>query len=138
MDNLRLAIRDSDAQVSHQALPQVLGDGSQLVRVLQNLIGNALKFRGEEAPRVHVEAAEADGMWEFSVRDNGIGIASQNQERIFMMFQRLHNNQEYPGTGIGLAVCKRIVERHGGRIWVESEPGEGSTFRFTLPAVTPT
>jgi signal transduction histidine kinase len=132
---MRLQIEDSNAVVTYDALPSVLADASQLGQVLQNLLSNALKFRkAGEPPRVHI-AAQRDGQnWVFQVRDSGIGIASQFTERIFSVFQRLHTRREFPGTGIGLAICKRIVERHGGRIWVESEPGEGSTFFFTLPA----
>jgi two-component system, chemotaxis family, sensor kinase Cph1 len=114
-------------------MPAVLADGSQLTQVFQNLVGNAMKFRGLEAPRIHVGAETRDQVWVFTVRDNGIGFDQQYSDRIFMMFQRLHNKAEYPGTGIGLAICKKIVDRHGGRIWVDSQPGEGSTFGFTLP-----
>jgi signal transduction histidine kinase len=103
------------------------------VQVFQNLIGNAIKFHGRDSPHVHVSARAQDGEWLFSIEDNGIGIDAQHADRLFVIFQRLHTRQEYPGTGIGLALCKRIVERHGGRIWFESEPGRGSTFWFTLP-----
>ena len=109
------------------------GDESQLVQLLQNLAGNALKFRGEAAPRVHVSAHEKESEWAIVVQDNGIGIDPQYFERIFMVFQRLHDKGQYPGTGIGLAICKKVVDRHGGRIWVESAPGKGSRFVFTLP-----
>jgi len=131
---LEAAIGRSGGQVTCEPLPTVVGDRPQLVQLLQNLIGNALKFRGPEPPRVHVAAEPGDRGWRFAVRDNGIGIPPESQERIFAMFERLHGRGQYPGTGIGLAICKKIVERHGGRIWVESEPGQGSTFYFTLPA----
>jgi light-regulated signal transduction histidine kinase (bacteriophytochrome) len=119
-------------------LPTVLADESQLVQLFQNLVGNALKFHGPAAPRVVVRAEPqgAEG-FRFTVKDNGLGIDPQYFERIFIIFQRLHGREEYPGTGIGLAICKKIVERHGGRIGVESSPGEGSTFWFTLPASPP-
>lgn len=131
--NLKLAIEDADAIVTRDPLPVVPADQSQLEHVFLNLIGNALKFRGPQRPEVHISAAQRDGDWQFSIRDNGIGIESQYFDRIFVIFQRLHGREQYPGTGIGLAITKRIVERHGGRIWVESQPGTGSTFFFTLP-----
>jgi PAS domain S-box-containing protein len=130
--NLRQAIADAGAEVSCGDLPTVNGDAVQLGQLFQNLIGNAIKFRGDSAPVVRVEAAEIDGEMQFSVADNGIGIDPRHQERIFQIFQRLHERGRFPGTGIGLAVCKKIVGRHGGRIWVESAPGKGATFRFTL------
>ena len=133
LDNLKVTMEESGAVVTHDSLPTVMADSSQLVQLFQNLIGNAIKFRGDERPRVHVSASRSDNGWTFSVRDNGIGIAPEHAERIFIIFQRLHGRNEYAGTGIGLAVCKKIVERHGGRIWVESEPGKGATFYFTLP-----
>jgi PAS domain S-box-containing protein len=130
--NLRTAIESSGAQVTHDRLPEVVADGAQLSQIFQNLIGNAIKFRADEPPRIHVGAETRDQVWVFTVKDNGIGLDTQYADRIFMMFQRLHNKAEYPGTGIGLAIVKKIVERHGGRIWVESEPGKGATFGFTL------
>ena len=130
--NLGMAIRESGAAITHDPLPTVTGDEAQLVQLLQNLVGNAIKFRGERKPEIHIGAKPQDAHWLFWVKDNGIGIEPQYLERIFIIFQRLHGRDQYPGTGIGLALCKRIVERHGGRIWVESEVGRGSTFYFTL------
>ena len=131
--NLRQAIEESGVTVTAGFLPVVLGDATQLLQLFQNLISNGIKYRNEHAPEIHV-AAKADGNdWVFSVQDNGIGIEAQYFERIFQMFQRLHTRKEYPGTGMGLALCRKIVERHGGSIWVESQPGAGSTFRFTIP-----
>jgi len=133
LGNLETRVAESGATVTHDELPIVTGDAHQLVQVLQNLIENAIKFRGDAPPRIHVRAEVQEGRWLFSVRDNGIGIPPEARERIFAMFTRLHGKSKYPGTGIGLALCKKIVERHGGRIWVESEVGKGSTFYFTLP-----
>jgi len=130
--NLQGAIAASGAKVTHDKLPTVLGDGSQLRQLFQNLVGNALKFQGTEAPSIHVGVRRRGKEWLFSVKDNGIGIESVHFDRIFILFQRLHARAEFSGTGIGLALCKRIVERHGGRIWVESEQSQGSTFWFTL------
>ncbi len=133
--DLAFALEESGAEVVHGDLPTVLADPRQLHQLFLNLIGNAVKFRGERRPRVEI-GAERDGQqWRFWVRDNGIGIDPQYADRIFVIFQRLHTRADYPGTGIGLAICKRIVERHGGRIWFESTPGEGTTFFFTLPAL---
>ena len=131
--DLATAIEESRAVVTHEELPLVRADASQLRQLFQNLLANALKFRSEEVPRVHVSARDEGRDWVFAVRDNGIGIDRQYAERVFVVFQRLHTRRDYPGTGIGLALCKRIVERHGGRIWFESEPGKGSTFLFTVP-----
>ncbi len=131
--NLAAVIEENKAIITNEDFPMVRADASQLVQVFQNLLSNAIKFRGEDFPRVHVSARDEGRKWVFSVKDNGIGIDRQYADRIFVIFQRLHTRQEYPGTGIGLAVCKRIVERHGGKIWFESEPGKGSTFFFTIP-----
>jgi len=131
--NLRAALEESGAVLTQNPLPEVEGDEPQLVQLLQNLIGNAIKFRGKAEPRIHVSAADRKGELEITVRDNGIGIEPQYFSRIFMVFQRLHDKGRYPGTGIGLAICKKVVDRHGGRIRVESEPGKGSSFIFTLP-----
>ena len=136
LEALAGAIQSSGAKVTVSAeLPVVLADRANLSRVFQNLVGNATKFRGDQAPRVHIEAERDDGHWRFSVCDNGIGMDPRHAERIFEPFQRLHGEADYPGTGIGLAVCERIVDQHGGRIWVSSSPGAGSTFHFTLPVV---
>ncbi|NEQ82782.1 MAG: PAS domain-containing protein, partial [Moorea sp. SIO2I5] len=133
LDNLNVAIIESDVIVTHDSLPVVMGDDIQLSQLLQNIIGNAIKFRSQELPRVNISAELKAKEWIFSVRDNGIGIEPEYFERIFTIFQRLHTRREYPGTGIGLAVCKKIVERHGGKIWVESELGVGTTFYFSIP-----
>ncbi len=128
-------IEETDATITHDELPVVLVDESQAEQLMQNLLSNALKFHGAAPPRVHLGVERIDRHWCFSMHDEGIGIDSEQSDRIFQVFQRLHTREEYPGTGIGLAICKRIVERHGGRIWVESKPGEGATFFFTLPAL---
>jgi len=130
--NLHITIRERGAAVTYDPLPEIMSDETQLSQLFQNLIGNAIKFNDNGAPAVHVTAEEKGDEWLFSVRDNGIGIEPEYSEQIFGIFQRLHNKNNYPGTGIGLSVCKKIVERHGGRIWVESEPGDGSTFNFTI------
>ena len=130
--NLRATLEESGAALTHDRLPDVEADEPQLVQLLQNLIGNAIKFHGEAVPLIHVSAIEKSGEFEISVSDNGIGIEPQYFERIFMVFQRLHDKGRYPGTGIGLAICKKVVDRHGGHIRVESVPGKGSRFVFTL------
>ena len=132
-DNLMKAIEESGAVITQDPLPTVEGDEVQLLQLFQNLIGNAIKFHSSETPRIHVTAKRRGHEWVFAIEDNGIGIAAEHQERIFSIFQRLHQRSEYPGTGIGLAICKKIVERHGGRIWVESRLGKGSTFYFSIP-----
>ena len=134
LSNLRVSIQESGAVVTHDSLPAITTDDAQLVQVFQNLVGNAIKYRRAEVPRVHVSAAKNAGQeWNFSVQDNGLGIDPQYFDRIFVLFQRLHGREEFKGTGIGLAICKKIVERLGGRIWVESQPEKGSTFYFALP-----
>jgi PAS domain S-box-containing protein len=133
LKNLGTAIQESHAEIISDPLPTVHADSTQLTQLFQNLIGNSIKFRGEKEPRVQVTATQLNDSWQFAVRDNGIGIDPQYFERIFLVFQRLHTRREYQGTGIGLALCKKIVERHGGSIWLESHHGEGSTFYFTLP-----
>jgi light-regulated signal transduction histidine kinase (bacteriophytochrome) len=133
LKNLEVAIRESRACITWDDLPTMAADSTQLSQLFQNLIGNSLKFRGEKEPQIHLSAVKVDKAWQFSVRDNGIGMEPQYFERIFQVFQRLHTRQEYPGTGIGLALCQKIVERHGGAMWVESQVGQGSTFYFTLP-----
>jgi signal transduction histidine kinase len=134
VSNLKVAIEESGATVSHEPLPTVPADPVQLAQVFQNLIGNAIKFRSARPPSVRVRAERRENQWLFVVQDNGMGIDPEFFERIFVIFQRLHTRQEYTGTGMGLAICKKIIERHGGKIWVESIAGEGSSFFFTLPA----
>ncbi|MGL4370155.1 MAG: sensor histidine kinase, partial [Spirochaetota bacterium] len=133
LKNLKIAIRESHAEISSETLPVVNADRIQMSRLFQNLISNAIKFRGGDPPRIRIGCEENDHIWKISVSDNGIGIQPEFSERIFQIFQRLHTRDSYPGSGIGLAVCQRIVERHGGKIWVESEPGNGSVFYFTVP-----
>ncbi|MBI4289129.1 MAG: PAS domain S-box protein [Chloroflexi bacterium] len=133
LKNLKVAIEESGAVVSHDPLPTIMADIAQIARLFQNLVGNAIKFRREEAPRVHISAERKENEWVFSVRDNGIGVAAEDFPQLFQVFSRLHARDKYPGTGVGLAVCKRIVECHGGRLWVESKVGKGSTFYFTIP-----
>jgi len=131
--DLSPACQESGAEITRDRLPTVPGNAMQVATLLQNLIGNAIKFRGAEPPRIHVGVEARDTEWLFLVRDNGIGIDPKHLERIFVIFQRLHTRDQYPGTGIGLSICKKIVQRHGGRIWAESTPGGGTTFKFTLP-----
>jgi PAS domain S-box-containing protein len=133
--SLQASIKESNAKITSDGLPTVSVDPVQLAQLFQNLIGNAIKFRSDLAPEIHVSAARQDGFWRFAVSDNGIGIDPQYAHRIFLIFQRLHTRKKYPGTGIGLALCKKIVERHGGKIWVESKAGSGSTFYFTVPDI---
>jgi light-regulated signal transduction histidine kinase (bacteriophytochrome) len=135
--NLRATIEECGAAIIADPLPVVMADETQLVQLFQNLLGNAIKFRGDTPVCIHIRAERRGDDWLFWVQDNGIGIEPQYVERIFLIFQRLHGRGRYPGTGIGLAVAKKIVERHGGRIWVESEPGKGSIFYFTLPGMEP-
>jgi light-regulated signal transduction histidine kinase (bacteriophytochrome) len=133
--HLFAAIRESGALVECTSLPRLVADGSQLVQVFQNLIGNAIKFHGEQKPVVRITAERQGNDWMFTVADNGIGMAPEHIPDIFVIFKRLHTRTEYAGNGIGLSICKKIVERHGGKIWVESTPGKGSEFKFTLPAL---
>jgi signal transduction histidine kinase len=133
LSRLQASIKETGAEITADGLPVIYFDDVQLSQLFQNLIGNAIKFRGEQSPRINIIAVRKDGEWQFAVSDNGIGIEPQYAERIFMIFQRLHSREKYPGTGIGLSICKKIVERHNGKIWVESKPGNGSTFYFTVP-----
>ena len=137
LSNLALRLEETQTTVTHGEMPMVQADPTQLGEIFQNLIDNAIKFRGAQPPRIEVRARHEAGHWIFSVKDNGIGIEPQHRSRIFQMFQRLHAHNEYSGTGIGLAVCRKIIERHGGRIWVESAKDMGADFRFTLPAANP-
>ncbi|NUB92985.1 MEDS domain-containing protein [Haloterrigena sp. SYSU A558-1] len=136
-ENLQVRLDETDAELSVEPLPRVQGDGNQLRQLLQNLLSNAIKYSGETPPRIEVTAERNGNTWKLSVRDDGIGIEDDERERIFDIFDRLHGREEYDGTGIGLALCERIVERHGGEIWVDAEPGEGSTFSFTLRKAAP-
>ena len=131
--NLQKAIQESGAGITCDQLPTVLADKMQLLQLFQNLLANAIKFRTERAPEIRITAQHTDGSWQFAVKDNGIGIEPRHFDRIFLIFQRLHSRRHYPGTGMGLAICKKIVDRHGGTIWPVSDPGMGTTFFFTLP-----
>lgn len=133
LQNLGMRIQENNAHIQHEELPNVFVDRNQLTQVFQNLLGNAIKFRAEREPVVKVSARQLDDFYEFRVEDNGIGFDQKHAERIFVIFQRLNSRETYEGTGIGLAICKKIIERHGGKIWVESTVGEGTTFYFTLP-----
>jgi len=137
LSNLTAAIRESHAEVKFDHLPVVLANHSLLVQLFQNLIGNAIKFRGIDTPLIQIAAEQETGQWIFTVADNGIGMAPEYLEDVFIIFKRLHTREEYPGNGIGLSICRKIVEQHGGRISVTSQEGQGSTFRFTLPATEP-
>lgn len=132
--DLQMAIDESRAAINFNGLPCVMADGLQMRQLFQNLIQNAIKFRDGKHPLIEISSGKKGNEWLFKVKDNGIGIDPEFKERIFVIFQRLNEREKYPGTGIGLAICKKIVEQHGGRIWVESEPGRGSEFYFTLPA----
>jgi PAS domain S-box-containing protein len=133
--NLKVAVEESGAHIAYDSLPPVRGDATALIALFQNLVGNAVKFRAGRTPEVRIDAARRADEWIFSVKDNGIGFDPQYAERVFVIFQRLNTRDKYEGTGIGLAICKKIVERHGGRIWVETKPGEGSTFFFSIPGL---
>ena len=135
IDTFQITIQNKNVQITYDKLPTVMADSGQLFQLFQNLIGNGIKFNENSIPTIHISAKQNDGMWEFSIKDNGIGIEKDYFDRIFGVFQTLHPRDKYEGTGIGLAICKKIVERHGGKIWVESEVGKGTTFYFTLPVV---
>jgi light-regulated signal transduction histidine kinase (bacteriophytochrome) len=132
---LTVGIKESGATITNDPLPQIKANEAMIVQLLQNLVSNAMKYQKDNKPEIHISATRKDKDWLFSVKDNGIGIEAKDLERIFVIFQRLHARNEYPGTGIGLAVCKKVVEHHGGRIWVESTFGQGTTFYFTIPQV---
>ncbi len=134
MNNLSATVKETGAEINYEHMPVVRANKSQINQLFQNLISNAIKFRKPDTkPVVNISARHEGDEWLFTVSDNGIGIDKEFSDKIFIIFQRLHNSSEYPGTGIGLAICKKIVEKHGGHLWVESEPGKGSTFNFTIP-----
>lgn len=134
LDNLSTSIQESGAEVTHDALPSLRVEPVHLQQIFQNLVSNAIKYRGKQTPRIHISAVRRDAFWEFSVEDNGIGIEPRYQDQVFGLFKRLHNSARYSGTGLGLAICKKLVDRYQGRIWVKSEPGRGAKFFFTLAA----
>ena len=134
LTNLKLYIEENNASIiPNNSFPTINGDYSQMTQLFQNLIGNAIKYRSSEPPKIHISATNEDDNWLFSIKDNGLGIDPKYSDKVFKIFRRLHTNSEYEGTGVGLAITKRIIERHNGQIWVESEPGNGSTFYFTIP-----
>ncbi len=133
LSNLSIIIIENNVTVTHDSLPTVFSDKNQIMQVFENLISNAIKFRGEEPPNIDISVQKGEKEWIFAFKDNGIGISPKHQEQIFEVFKRLHTREEYPGTGIGLSIVQKIIERHNGRIWVESELGKGSTFYFTIP-----
>lgn len=135
MTNLQVALDDSGACITAEPLPTVTGDATGLTALIQNLLANAIKFRGTRPPTIHVGVARQGDEWQISVRDDGIGFDPKHAERIFVIFQRLNTSEKYEGSGIGLAICRKIVERHGGRIWAEANPAGGAIFHFTIPAV---
>ena len=133
LSNLQLLIEETNTHIYRDSLPTVMADKSQLIQLFQNILNNAVKYRREDPPNIKIGVRSEDDYWLFWIKDNGIGISPQYFERIFLIFQRLHTRQEYPGTGIGLAICQKITQRHQGKIWLESELGKGSTFYFTIP-----
>jgi light-regulated signal transduction histidine kinase (bacteriophytochrome) len=131
--SLSVSLKESKATITHDPLPTIFSEPSQMGQVFQNLIANAIKFKGPKTPEIHISAVKGENKWIFKVSDNGIGIDPEHQEQIFDVFRRLHTRKKFPGTGIGLSICQKIIKNHGGKIWVESEPGQGSSFYFTIP-----